>query len=394
MVFRLRSSRYSYLSDSRYVDALTSSNQDDMVVTVDTGKCTSLLRAGMLEKMAKRHLGPVTAAVYGAVLESVGDSAKYIAAHDKVKADPDDSEDEDANLPSVSDAKVLDNLNSGINLDSTIKRADLQKLTNGDGNRKRPHVLSDDPEEAELGIKRELPSDHEDEGHDPGIAALKKRNKKLAALNDHLNILAEHPAHFILRRDDKHESRLDVTSVTDRLISTELDTMVQSRYGKHSIRVIRLLREKGKLADTQIIEYCMLDQKYMRTLLTKLQFDGILDIQEVPKDNMRQPSRTLYLWSLNEERLESLFLERTYRTMSRLLQRMQAEREGRFRAVIERAEHISASGREEKEFSVTEREMLRQWREMEEKIMVQVARCDDVVAVLRDFREDDGMLQV
>lgn len=365
-----------------------------MVVTVDLKKCTTLLRTVMLEKMVTRYLGPVTAAVYGAALQSLGTSAKYIAARDKKKTDPDDSDEDDDDLPGVSDAKVLDNLSAGVNLDSTIKRGDPQKLTNGIGNRKRPHVLFDDPDDMELGVKREMPSDHEDDTHDAGISALKKRNKRLGILNDHLNILAEHPQHFIVRLDGRHESRIDLTSVTDALIRSELDSMVQHRYGKHSVRVVRLLREKGKLADTQIIEFCMLDQKYLRSILTKLQFDGVLDIQEVPRDNMRQPSRTLYLWSLDEERLESIFLEQTYQTMSRLLQRMQAEREGRFRAVIERAEHVGSKGREEKEFSATEREMLRGWREMEEKIMVQLARCDDLVAVLRDFREDDGTMQV
>jgi DNA-directed RNA polymerase III subunit RPC3 len=363
-----------------------------MVVRVDLNKCTSLLRAVMLEKMARRHLGPVTAAVYGAVLQSLGSSAKYIPGRGKRKADSDESDDEDEDLPSVSDAKVMENVDVRVNLDATIKHID--KLTNGVGNRKRPHVLSDDPDEAELGIKREVPSDHEDEDQDTGISALKKRNKKLAALNDHLNLLAEHQNHFLIRRDGKHESRIDLTSVTDSLIRTELDAMVHNRYGKHSMRIVRLLREKGKLADTQIVEYCMLDQKYLRSVLTKLQFDGILEIQEIPRDNMRQPSRTLYLWSLNEQRLESVFLQQTYQTMSRLLQRMQAEREGRFRAVIERAEHISEKGREEKEFGLTEREMLKQWREIEEKIMVQLARCDDLVAVLRDFREDEEALHV
>lgn len=375
---------------------LTPSIQDDLIVRVNYEKCTTLLRSARLQRMATEYLGPVAGAVYGAMLHCIQDSAKYINPRHVKPTAPDDSDEEDDYAAfSVADMQVLEHLDASVDLEGTVKKHNPSKLPNGDANhRKRPQVLSEDPDEAELGIKREAPSDDdEDKDSTPGLALLKARNKRLAALSSHLNILAEHPKRFIVRAEGENRSRLNVTAVIDRLVEAELDTMIQARFGKHGMRVVRLLREKGKLDDKTIQSFVMLELKYLNKQLLKMQLAGVLNLQEVPKDNARQPPRTLYLWSFDEEKTRSVFLQQTYHTMECLLQRVKVERQGRFKAVIQKAEAMG-KGKEETALGSAERDMLKQWREIEEKMLVQVSRCDDVVAVLRDFGADDGGLSL
>ena len=345
-----------------------------------------------------RFLGPVTTAVYSAILQTLEDTAKMKFKRDKLKMDEDESEDEEDLLPSVTDMDVLDRLDKSIDLASTIKGASsTQKLPNGIGNhRNKPQVLSDDPDEAELGIKREQDSDDGDEEEEDapvnGYSSFKERSKRLGLLAMHLNILAEHPRRFCFRTTGTKETRVNIAALTKAVTQAELDTMVRARYGKHAARLVRILREKGKLEEKQVSIMSMMRMVDMRELLTLLQFAGITDAQEIPKDNSRQPSRTVYLWCFDEQRVRSQYLRQTYQAMSRALQRLRVERDGKFHAVIEKAERTDVKGREQELLNFQEKELLREWRDVEERLLVQVARMDDVVALLRDFGGDDTSL--
>ncbi len=360
-----------------------------MIVRVNFEKCTVLLRSHKLEQMAKRHLGPVTASVYGATLQLLEHEDKYSPANLNVE-DEYDSDDEDStrHLPSASDSQVLDAIPGAVDLGATTKFHDPHNRvpeTNGNG-KKRKHV-PDDEGDLESNIKREDEND-EDEGVvdlNPDTTRMKARNRRLAQIEHHLEMLAEHPHSYVLRSANKRESRLQMRDLTTALINAEVDSMVAARFGKDGLRAVRLLREKGKLDERQIAAMGLIPIKQTRGLLTQLQFAGLMDIQELPKDGTRQPSRTVYLWSFDQERVEAWALQQTYATMTRLLERCRAERKGRFRTVIEKAERV---GGDSKGLGVKEREVLKEWREVEETLLVQVARCDEVVAVLRDFRGD------
>jgi len=115
-----------------------------------------------------------------------------------------------------------------------------------------------------------------------------------------------------------------------------------------------------------------------------MQEAGYVDTQEIPRDNSRQPSRTIYLWFYDQDRMRKLVLNDVYKAMSRLLQRIKVERE-RVHTVIEKAERLDVRGHEDKYLTKVEREALWAWRECEEKLLVQLSRQDDLVALLRDF---------
>jgi DNA-directed RNA polymerase III subunit RPC3 len=348
--------------------------------------------------MAHYYLGPVTGAVFGALLKSLENTVvetkikPQTVKPETAKAE-DDSEDEEDMLPSVTDAEVLEHLGKSIDLAAGVKvPRSASNLPNGVSKRK---VLSDDPDEAELGIKVEKDSD--DEAEDPpanGYRTMKERNKRLSLVGMHLNILAEHPIRFFKRSWDSKSSRIDISALNNKLVREEIDTMIGNRYSNIETRIVRCLRERGKLEEKQLQAMTMMRQQPLRIHLTFLQFAGICDSQELPKDASRQPNRVLHLWQFNEKRVVNDYLHRAYRGMSRSLQRLRVEREGKFRAVIEKADRADVKGREQELLNLQERNLLKEWREVEERVLVQVDRLDDLVGVLRDFPGNNHALMI
>jgi DNA-directed RNA polymerase III subunit RPC3 len=336
--------------------------------------------------MAHYYLGDVTASVFGALLRSL----EKIELKAKVKPErykkEEDSDDEDDWLPCSTDIEVLEHLDKGTDLAQGVKvPKSSSNLPNGVSKRK---VISDDPDEAELGIKVEKESDDEEEDEGPpvnGYRSIKERNKRLALVGMHLNILAEHKKRFVKRSWDSKASRVDIAALTTRLVQDEVDTMIGNRYSNVETRIVRCLRERGKLEEKSVQSMTMMRLMPLRMHLTFLQFAGICDSQEIPKDASRQPNRVLHLWQFNEKRVVNQYLHRAYQGMSRTLQRLRVEREGKFKAVIEKAERVDVKGREQELLNLQEKNLLKEWREVEERLLVQVDRLDDLVGVLRDF---------
>lgn len=111
---------------------------------------------------------------------------------------------------------------------------------------------------------------------------------------------------------------------------------------------------------------------------------GYLQLQEIPRDANRQPSRTLFLWAWDPERARAQLLEECYATMERLVRRARVERE-RVRETIEKASRTDVVGREKEFLAEGERVALGGWRAREERIWGEVGRLDDVVSIVRDF---------
>ena len=61
-----------------------------------------------------------------------------------------------------------------------------------------------------------------------------------------------------------------------------IDRYVESTYGKHQVRVLRILRQKGFTEEKELTKLSLLPQKNLRVILTKFINDGLLQIQEKP----------------------------------------------------------------------------------------------------------------
>lgn len=205
-------------------------------------------------------------------------------------------------------------------------------------------------------------------------------------VNQHLQLLAQ-PPHNLTSCVELYgvpKWRVGFRGLARKLRHLELERMIESRYGDVAIRVIRVLHAKGKLDEKRLQEISLLPFKDLRQTLASMQSGGFVDLQEVPKDAQRQPSKTIFLWYYDPDRVCSSILEDTYKAMSRTLQRIKVER-GRLKDFLEKTERSDVKGHEEEYLTEEELELLQRWKDKEALLLAEVARLDDMVAVFRDY---------
>ncbi|KAJ5794486.1 hypothetical protein N7457_001085 [Penicillium paradoxum] len=178
--------------------------------------------------------------------------------------------------------------------------------------------------------------------------------------------------------------RVAFRGLARKLRHLELERMIESRYGDVALRVVRVLHAKGKLDEKRLQEISLLPFKDLRQTLASMQTGGFVDLQEVPRDAQRQPSKTIYLWYYDPDRVCSSITEDTYKAMSRCLQRIKFER-SRERDFLDKTERTDVKGHEEEFLSEAELEHLRNWKAKEALLLAEVSRLDDMVAVFRDY---------
>ncbi|KAI9836205.1 MAG: hypothetical protein M1819_001542 [Sarea resinae] len=381
---------------------------DDLVVRVNHEKCTVALRNQQLVDLVQRYIGETTAQVYAELLRRM--ESKIPRCRDDLASDLVDDEDDELS-PTITTLEVSTSLSQDIDLGSSIGNVAEGKIDQTSLNRpekkKRKRLKLD-----EAGVIGEASSDEEeedenadedeplsdkwdsdsgirmsdgDEGHDKSSSD--NRIHRMTEIKRHLQLLAEHPHHFVRAAGNRGlgEWRVDFRSLVHTLQQTELLNSIAARFGGPlAPRLVRVLLDKGKLDEKQIAHIAMLRQKEIRVTLTAMQEAGYVELQEVPRDNNRQPSRTMYFWYFDAERCRMLVLEESYKAMARALQRVREERRG-VQAVIDKAERTDVVGKEDVYLAKGERAALQRWRDKEEKLLGAVGRLDALVGVLRDY---------
>ncbi|KAM3423860.1 DNA-directed RNA polymerase III subunit RPC3 [Cercospora zeina] len=379
-------------------DESVSKLPSDLILTVNFAQYPVAHRSQQLEQFAQVHFGGVTATVYAALLQALESKIK---ARDDDFHEEQDAEDQEARLPSATTADVFEVLKTWAPLDLTLglDLKDAAHLYKPAAERDKPKkgkkraVNQEKPEDwGDIGIKMELPSDDDDgDAHPPnGFMSYRDQNKMLSFVEEHLKLLAEHSTRFCRRVGSagRGEWKVDFPSLTETLIANDIDETVKARLTRVHAMIVRMLRDVGRLDEKDIAARLMMRVKDVRAILTQLQFAGLVEGQEVPKDNSRQPSRAIYLWYHDQDRVANLLLQQTYQGMARILQRLNSEREG-YRGLMEKAEMMNTK---EESLSQPERDTLMHWREVEERLMTQFLRMDEHVALLRDFSGKDTSL--
>ncbi|KAL4759526.1 putative DNA directed RNA polymerase III subunit Rpc82 [Aspergillus foveolatus] len=205
-------------------------------------------------------------------------------------------------------------------------------------------------------------------------------------IDQHLSLLAQPPLNLASKRLNGGiiNWTVEFRHLARKLRHLELERIVEARYGDVALRVLRVLQAKGKLDEKRLQEISLLPFKDLRQVLASMQTGGFVDLQEVPRDAQRQPSRTIYLWYYDPDRTRDSMLQDTYKAMSRCLQRLKFER-GRLKDFLEKTERSDVKGNEELYLSEGELDKLREWRAKEALLLGEVARLDDMVAVMRDY---------
>ena len=214
--------------------------------------------------------------------------------------------------------------------------------------------------------------------HDPHRNTIRK----------HLLVLAIHPLGFL--------NHLPKTSVLPERWTIDFPTLMKnvthhiiletiaSRHGLPAARLTRILFDRGRTDEKVLCSTSLLAQKTMRSYLLPLHKAGMIGLQEVPRDNSRNPQRTNFLWFFDSGRCKAKIIDETYKTMARFLRRARVEGE-KIKGTVEKASRSDVIGREEELLGAQELEALNIWRDMDERVWGEVSRLDDLITCLRDF---------
>jgi DNA-directed RNA polymerase III subunit RPC3 len=233
--------------------------------------------------------------------------------------------------------------------------------------------------------KRPLESGVDGTNHE-GANGLSSGGNRTFEIDQHLSLLAQPPHNLTSKRmvSGLITWTVEFRHLARKLRHLELERMIEARYGDVALRVVRVLHAKGKLDEKRLQEISLLPFKDLRQVLASMQAGGFVDLQEVPRDAQRQPSRTIYLWYYDPDRICNSVLQDTYKAMSRCLQRLRFER-SRLKEFLEKTERSDVKGNEQRYLSEPELVLLEQWRAKEALLLGEVARLDEMVAVMRDY---------
>ncbi|KAI9815698.1 MAG: RNA polymerase III subunit C82 [Pycnora praestabilis] len=394
--------------DSLYLD-------ENLVVRVNSEKFAVAMRSEQLVELSKRYIGETTSLVYAELLRQLEEKIRW--CHDDL-AVPETLEEEEKALPTVSTLEISANLSHEIDLASAIggiadsqpvsDQAEKRSQNRPKKRRKRRRLDEDETtvegeasaDEGEGDEDEDIPKIDNDgsaddylrnevkqEPDEPDMASYSSdRQNRMMNINQHLQLLLHDSRRFVIRHGSRGlgEWKVNFRALTKMLRQMQLENTISQRFGGVATRLVRILIDKGKLDEKQVATMGLLKQKEIRSTLTAMHEAGHIELQEIPRDNNRQPSRTMYLWYFDPERCRQLMLEETYKAMARALQRAKEERT-QVQSVIAKAERTDVVGKEDQYLSISERVALQRWRDKEEMLIGEVGRMDTMVGILRDF---------
>ncbi|KAH0610892.1 uncharacterized protein H6S33_011319 [Morchella sextelata] len=358
---------------------------EEVVLRVNHEKFLVLFRNQELVSLAEKRLGKTTSLVYGQFLEKL--EPKYLRCH--VIGDDDEEEDNPKKRIKLSVLELSKTFDFSIELDNSIA-APPKEVSKGrkrsleDSDDESPKHLNGNAEDDDEDEEEDEWADHEEiDDADPEAS---KKKKRMAIIKQHLQLLAEDSFKFL-----KHESTrgmgewsINYKELGKLIKQLEVEKVVEERFGSMGTRLLRIVKDKGKLDEKQIANIALLKQKEIRATLSGLHEAGHLELQEVPKTATPQVSRMFFLWFYDFERAKNALIGDVYKAMARCIQRTNTERDKR-KSLLEKWERTDVQANQEEYLTTGEKRELEIWSTREEKLLAQLMRLDRIVMIMRDF---------
>jgi DNA-directed RNA polymerase III subunit RPC3 len=366
------------------------------------------LRNRRLVDFAAETIGTYTSYVYGTVLKLL--AKKIPRCHDDPRMDIGDMPDEDVGPRVVTTMEILNSLPTSIDVSLGIAKIAKERVDKYSAQAVNPNPPSTDKLAAILNGDN---GDNDDDGsesdedyaepnghhadddmdddakpavngnNDSKVRFSEPKESRVDMLRQHLYLLAENGTNFV-RHCGQDQWTVDFGPLIQHLKEAELDTVIERTVGRQGLRLVRILRKKGKLDEKSLPTVALMKKSDVQTKMLEMETAGFVDIQEVPRDASRTANRTIFLWYTQTERCFDQLLDRTYTTMVRCLQRLAAERR-KEKDVLLLTKRTDVKGREKEMMQEGYYKRFAAFLEVERKLLGQVMRCDELVAVLRDY---------
>ncbi|XP_029927795.1 DNA-directed RNA polymerase III subunit RPC3 isoform X2 [Myripristis murdjan] len=125
------------------------------------------------------------------------------------------------------------------------------------------------------------------------------------------------------------------------LARATLESVVQERFGSRSARIFRLLLRKRHLEQKQVEDFAMIPAKEAKDMLYTLLSENLVQLQEIPKTPDHAPSRTFYLYTVNQLPTARMLLQNCFKTVANLIERRLFETKESKR-LLEKSQRIEA----------------------------------------------------
>lgn len=357
--------------------------------------------------------GETTAEVYATLLQQLSKKISHCRLDAEIDGDGDDDDDEGFGSGlRISTNEIFDKLNPSLDVSSGIGRVPASTTDKKSANRILDHPPGVKPLYEEAEVVGEASSDEEEaeevNGHgfevddfeddhntttngvngsktskvkfnDTGPAKLSRKEY----FRQHLLLLCE-SQHQFLRHCAMEQWTVDFEPLIRSLQVMELDTVIQRGVGQTGLRLVRILRRVGKMDEKTLPNLALLSKGDVQKIMLKMQMLGYVDMQEVPRDNNRTASRTLFLYWTDTSRCLDRLLDSTYKTMVRCMQRLEVQRQMEA-DVLDLVKRDDVRGREKEMMQERYYNRFTRVTEIQEKLLAHVMRLDNLVGTLRDF---------
>jgi DNA-directed RNA polymerase III subunit RPC3 len=345
--------------------AITDCAEDDLVIRVNPEKVAVAMRTEQLVQLVEQRLGSVTAQIYQTMLRTLEENTPRCYEEFPEpplpggEPAPDDILDPRSLVTARDVAKKLPrDLDICEGLDPNAVVATTRK-----GHVRSSNILSQPIDPSKLGM-----------------------DQRTELVDKHIRLLAEDPLHFATwhSRAGFSQWHIEFEEIAKQLIQAEVENTISARKGALGVKLIRALRKKGKLDERATCNAMMMSANDIRGIVNDLTVQGFVQTQEIPKVERREAKHSLHLVWYDRQRAREKLLHDTYKGMVRILQRIEFERE-KVQPLLSKAERSDVVGNEAKWLSKGELDALQKWKEVQEKLLLQLFREDDLVATLRDF---------
>jgi DNA-directed RNA polymerase III subunit RPC3 len=187
-----------------------------------------------------------------------------------------------------------------------------------------------------------------------------------------------------IRHCGNEQWTVDFGPLLQQLREAELDAVIERTVGRQGLRLVRILRKKGKLDEKALPNIALMKKSEVQSKMLEMEIAGFVDIQEVPRDTSRTANRTIFLWFTDTDRCIYTLLNNTYKTATRCLQRLSVHRR-KERDVLLLTTRTDVKGREKDVMRKEYYDRFAKLLEIERKLLGHMMRMDEMVAVLRDY---------
>lgn len=162
-------------------------------------------------------------------------------------------------------------------------------------------------------------------------------------LDQYLTLLVDDPMEFVGKAGESGGGMyvVNMHRALANLARATLESVVQERFGSRSARIFRLLLRKRHLEQKQVEDFAMIPAKEAKDMLYSLLSQNLVQLQEVPKTPDYAPSRTFYLYTVNQLPTARMLLQNCYKTVANLIERRLYESKESKR-LLEKSQRIEA----------------------------------------------------